>query len=70
MVPIPERLESLWATLWMRSLATSAIARRYASGDSPLRSAGSNESAAIREATSPACAPPIPSATANTGALA
>ena len=54
----------------MRSLAASAIERRYASGGSLPRTAGSNDSAAIRDATSPAWAPPIPSATANSGACA
>ena len=38
-------------------------------GASLPRTAGSNDSAAIRDATSPAWAPPIPSATANNGAL-
>ena len=52
----------------MRSFAASAIERRYDSPDSPDRAtADSNESAAILDATSPAWAPPIPSATANTG---
>ena len=51
----------------MRALAVLAIARRYASGDSSPRFTGSNDSAASRDATSPACAPPIPSATANSG---
>ena len=54
----------------MRSFAASAIERRYDSpdsSDSPERTADSNESAAILDATSPAWAPPIPSATANTG---
>ena len=50
----------------MRSFAASAIERRYDSPDSPERTADSNESAAILDATSPAWAPPIPSATANT----
>ncbi len=54
----------------MRSFAVSAIERRNASADSWPRSAGSNASAAICDATSPAWAPPIPSATANIGARA
>ena len=48
-------------------------ARGRASRSSGLPESGrpcSNASTAIREATSPACAPPIPSATTNTGARA
>ena len=67
---MPERLESVWASSWMRRFAVSAIPRRYVSADSSPRATGSKDSAAIRDATSPAWAPPIPSATANTVGLA
>ena len=46
---------------------TRSANRSSGRGSSP--SACSKASMAIREATSPACAPPIPSATTNTGAL-
>ena len=70
-VPMPERDESVCGELvdaLVRLLARRA--RRYASGASAASSPGSNASAASRDATSPACAPPIPSATAKTGARA
>ena len=55
----------------MRSLAATVIAAQEGLGRLLGRGTeGSNESAAIREATSPAWAPPIPSATANSGARA
>ena len=55
----------------MRRFAVSAIPRRYVSAGLARRAtAGSKDSAAIRDATSPAWAPPIPSATANTVGLA
>ena len=67
MVPMPEREASCCAREWIWVFASSAIERRKVSGDSLPRSAGSNASAAILDATSPAWAPPIPSATANSG---
>ena len=68
---MPDRVESCWASPWIRWFAASVILRRNASaGSVPVRSASSKDSAAIRDATSPAWAPPIPSATTNSGALA
>ena len=61
---MPERLASFWESKWIWLFALWTTERRKVSGASDPRSAGSNASAAIREATSPACAPPIPSATA------
>src|SRR5437763_10764718 len=54
----------------MRSLASRARAASASSGcwGSPMP--GPNDSTAIRDATSPACAPPIPSATTKSGARA
>ncbi len=69
-VPIPEREASCSASLWILSLAALTTRDRKCSGASSPSSADSKASAAIREATSPAWAPPIPSATANTGASA
>ena len=66
---MPLRLESSWASSKMRRLASVATRASCCSGvPSPVRS--SNASAAMRDATSPAWAPPIPSATAYTGARA
>ncbi len=67
-VPMPERVESRWERSWMRRLASITISRRNVSGGTlGSISVGSNDSAAIFEATSPAWAPPIPSATAKSG---
>jgi hypothetical protein len=68
-VPIPARLASRWASSWIRRLASWAMRFSSVSGAVPP-SWRSNASVAIREATSPAWAPPIPSATAKTGARA
>src|ERR1035441_4221112 len=54
----------------MRALAACASSASASSGSDASRRPGWNDSTAIREATSPACAPPIPSATTNSGARA
>src|ERR1019366_9387699 len=51
----------------MRALAACASSASASSGSDASRRPGWNDSTAIREATSPACAPPIPSATTNSG---
>ena len=71
-VPIPAREESSWASRWISRFADCAICSSCPSAGSsaltlPRRS---KAPAAIREATSPACAPPIPSATAKSGGRA
>ena len=55
------------ARSWMRLLACS-ITLTSASGFESPGSSSSNERTAISDATSPACAPPMPSATTNSGA--
>src|SRR3954471_3618842 len=55
------------ARSWMRLLASS-ITRTSASAREPLGRSSSKERTAISEATSPAWAPPMPSATTNRGA--
>ena len=69
---MPAREESSWASRWISLLAAWAISSSCPSAGVSLTTCGrrSNAPAAIREATSPACAPPIPSATANTGGRA
>ena len=59
-----------WDREWMRSLAERASSASSCSGWAASGSPGWKASTAIREATSPACAPPIPSATTNRGARA
>src|SRR5271166_4979774 len=54
----------------MRALAASASEARPSSGRASSRRPGRKDSTAIREATSPAWAPPMPSATTNSGARA
>src|SRR5271163_4678027 len=52
---------------WMRALAACASVASASSGSLGSCRPGSKESTAILDATSPACAPPIPSATTNSG---
>src|SRR4029077_5460634 len=52
---------------WVVRFAPSIVSSRYRSG-AAAGSSPANDSAAAFEATSPACAPPIPSATTNSGA--
>src|SRR6476619_3822072 len=66
-VPIPAREGSARARSWMRRLAASIVSRRKCSGGPSGRSR-SKDSAAAFEATSPAWAPPMPSATTKIGA--
>src|SRR5208282_4728163 len=54
----------------MRALATRASAASACSGSAASRNPGWKTSTAMREATSPACAPPMPSATTYSGARA
>src|SRR5262249_34500741 len=56
-----------WDSSWMRALALRARAASERSGWESSSSPPRNASTAICEATSPACAPPIPSATTNSG---
>src|SRR5437867_252319 len=70
-VPIPAWLASARERWWMLSLASSMrAASRSCGGPPPSGSPRPSVSTAIREATSPACAPPMPSATTNSGARA
>src|ERR1700704_3434634 len=55
---------------WIRAFASRVSCASAASGFAAPCSPPSKDSTAIREATSPACAPPIPSATTNSGARA
>src|SRR5918992_4228186 len=64
---MPARWASARDRSWMRRLASSMTLTRPAAGSPPGRPA-SNDSTAISDATSPAWAPPIPSATTNSGA--
>src|SRR5215217_4742626 len=64
---MPARWASLCERSWMRRLASSMMRTSASAGD-PAPTPASNDSTAISEATSPACAPPMPSATANSGA--
>ena len=66
-VPIPAREGSARASSWIRRFASSIVSRRKPSAGASGRSR-SKASAAVFEATSPACAPPIPSATTKIGA--
>src|SRR5271170_205237 len=52
----------LWESSWMRALAARPSSGVGASGRPSWK-----DSTAILEATSPACAPPMPSATTNSG---
>ncbi len=67
---MPAREESRWASSWISRLASCAIPSSWLSAGTSSSMSCSKAPAAIREATSPAWAPPIPSATANTGELA
>ena len=70
-VPMPAWLASVRERSWMLSLASSMrAASSSCGGPPPSGSPRPSVSTAIREATSPACAPPMPSATANSGARA
>src|SRR5271165_413030 len=59
-----------WDSSWIREFAWSASADSASSGSEASSRPCLNDSTAIREATSPACAPPMPSATTNSGARA
>src|SRR5271170_7389057 len=52
---------------WMRALADCASVASASSGWPPSGRPAWKASTAMREATSPACAPPMPSATTNSG---
>src|ERR1700726_2803881 len=52
---------------WMRELAARASSASCSSGWEASPRPGWKDSTASREATSPACAPPMPSATTNSG---
>src|SRR6267378_3462588 len=69
-VPMPACSAWLCESSWMRAFATRASAASASSGSEEASSPSWKDSTAIREATSPACAPPIPSATTNSGAWA
>src|ERR1700722_12772680 len=69
-VPIPACSAWLCESSWIRAFALWASAASADSGSRECPTPGSNASTAIRDATSPACAPPIPSATTNSGARA
>src|SRR5271165_4090750 len=56
-----------WDSSWIREFAWSASADSASSGSEASSRPCLNDSTAIREATSPACAPPMPSATTNSG---
>ena len=62
---MPEAAGSLAARSWMRALATTMASRRAPSPRLRIRSISANASAHIAEATSPAAAPPMPSAIMN-----
>jgi hypothetical protein len=66
---MPARDESCWASWWISRFAACAICSSWPSAGSSALTwpRFSKAPAAIREATSPACAPPMPSATANSG---
>ncbi len=66
-VPIPAREGSARASWWILLFAASIVSRSTGSGGASGRSR-SKDSAAAFEATSPAWAPPIPSATTKIGA--
>ena len=69
--PFPSARSRSWARRWMRALAVRGDRAQVGLGGLARRARrGSNDSAASREATSPAWAPPIPSATANSGGRA
>src|SRR5258708_7432658 len=56
-----------WESSWIREFAERASAASASSAWVVSSRPGLNDSTAIREATSPACAPPMPSATTNSG---
>src|ERR671924_59041 len=66
-VPIPRRDSSAAASSWIRLFAPRAIASSLRSGGMSASTWLPNSSVAICDATSPARAPPIPSATAKKG---
>ena len=66
-VPMPEAAASLVARSWTRRFASRTSWRRAASPPRVRRWLSRSAAAARPEATSPACAPPMPSATANSG---
>ena len=66
-MPIPCIDSSERALSWMRRLAPW-MTLVSTSGSAPLGRSSSNERTAISDATSPAWAPPMPSATTNSGA--
>src|ERR1700738_4283624 len=55
---------------WMREFAAIASVARAVSGSDDSSRPPRKDSTAIREATSPACAPPAPSATTHSGGRA
>src|SRR5450759_2703378 len=59
-----------WDSSWMREFAACASVASAASGCEASVRPWRKDSTAIFEATSPACAPPMPSATTNSGARA
>ena len=67
MVPMPARWDSARERSWIRRLASSITCTSASAGE-PSGSPRSNDSTAISDATSPAWAPPMPSATTNSGA--
>src|SRR5271154_1705353 len=66
-VPIPACSALAWDSSWICELASSARAESASSGSAGSSRPCLKDSTAIREATSPAWAPPIPSATTNSG---
>src|SRR5487761_2452760 len=66
-VPIPACSALVCESSWMRALASWARASRARSGSSVSSRPGRNSATATLEATSPAWAPPIPSAITNRG---
>ena len=65
-VPIPASSGSRRARSWIVRFAASIVCRSSCSGGA-CGSSRSKDSAAVFEATSPAWAPPMPSATTNSG---
>ena len=65
---MPARWLSERERSWMRWLAVSMMRTRPSAGESPSGMPAPKASTAISDATSPDCAPPMPSATTNSGA--
>src|SRR5229473_4119893 len=66
-VPMPACSAFECESSWIRAFADRASDASASSGWVASSRPGRNDSTAIREATSPACAPPMPSATTNSG---